>query len=447
MVEETSVEENMKHPIKTCAAALLATTGLLAFSSPAVTQDLVTLDRIGSPDAPNSMVFRVGVSHSNNNPRPAFAERFNELYTQFAKQHPDWQIEIQVMSGDIGGEQTRILEQARAGRAPDCAEIDSFFVPLFIANDVMQDVSGSFTQDELDALFPFVRNTITGPNGEVYAWWWNTDFRLLYRDTRLVPEAPQTWDELVDAAVAASGTGVDGILFNGGRWEGTTFDWLAHFWAQGGDLLDAEGRPIFGEGENRDKMIRAISFFERLVDEGAAPSRVATITAYDDFNAAAAAGSVAMFIGGHWQNAQLRDAMSEEDFNAWEATPIPGPTLEERSTGTGGWTFATFSDDPAVQEMCMNLVRDVYKGPANAALEQLPTSTTLFEELEFLQTPFFQDAASALAEGRARPGFPVYPEVSNQIQIMMGEVLSGTKEPEEALDDAFEAALEAHERL
>ena len=31
---------------------------------------------------------------------------------------------------------------------------------------------------------------------------------------------------------------VDGYLFNGGRWEGTTFDNLAHFWSQGGELVD-----------------------------------------------------------------------------------------------------------------------------------------------------------------------------------------------------------------
>ena len=32
--------------------------------------------------------------------------------------------------------------------------------------------------------------------------------------------------------------------------------------------------------------------------------------------------------------------------------------------------------------------------------------------------------------GQARPGVPIYPEISNQIQIMMGEVLSGAKAPE-----------------
>ena len=47
--------------------------------------------------------------------------------------------------------------------------------------------------------------------------------------------------------------------------------------------------------------------------------------------------------------------------------------------------------------------------------------------------------------GQARPGVPIYPEISNQIQIMMGEVLSGAKPPEEALDGAWKADDDAYD--
>jgi multiple sugar transport system substrate-binding protein len=49
--------------------------------------------------------------------------------------------------------------------------------------------------------------------------------------------------------------------------------------------------------------------------------------------------------------------------------------------------------------------------------------------------------------GGARPGAPIYPEISNQIQILMGDVLSGSKQPEQALDTAYQAALAAYKRL
>ena len=41
---------------------------------------------------------------------------------------------------------------------------------------------------------------------------------------------------------------------------------------------------------------------------------------------------------------------------------------------------------------------------------------------------------------------PIYPEISNQIQIMMGEVLSGSKAPEEALDGAWQRMMDAYNK-
>ena len=95
----------------------------------------------------------------------------------------------------------------------------------------------------------------------------------------------------------------------------------------------------------------------------------------------------------------------------------------------------------------MDLVREVYMGPANEVMGQLPTRKTLFENLEAFKDPFFAKMNEYLVHGQARPGVPIYPEISNQIQIMMGEVLSGTKEPEAALDDAWARVNEAYAKL
>ena len=106
-------------------------------------------------------------------------------------------------------------------RAPDCANVDSFSVPLFIQQKALTPLDEHFSKQEVDDLFPYVRDVITGPDGHIYAWWWSTDLRVIYRNTDLVPDAPRTWDELLAAAKKAhDAKGVDGYLFNGGRWEG-----------------------------------------------------------------------------------------------------------------------------------------------------------------------------------------------------------------------------------
>ncbi|SCB30325.1 extracellular solute-binding protein [Rhizobium hainanense] len=419
----------------------------MLFSVPAAfAQELATKDRIGLADAPKTLTVRL-TNDSQNNADPAIAQGYQKLFVDFIKKHPDWKLQMQFMSADIGTEQAKMLEQAKAGNAPDCAAVDSFVLSQFMVNHVLADFTPYFSKDEVADLFPFIRNGITDKDQTIRAWWWDTDLRVLYRNKSIVPDAPQTWDDLKKAGIASVKEGMEGILFNAGRYEGSTFDWLANYWALGGKLVDDSGKPVFGEGENKEKFLKALTYYKDLVDSGAAPKRVTTIGNYDDLNAAAAAGTTALFIGGNWQLAQLKATLDADEFANWTFSPIPGPTADQRSTGTGGWTIASFSKDKDKVEMCANLARDIYMGPGNALQQQLPTRKSLFDKYEVFATEANKTFAQALANGQARPGAPIYPEISNQIQIMMGDVLSGTKQPEEALNAAFKATMEAYKRL
>jgi len=431
--------------MKSIVSALTLSTMLFAVQS-GYAQELATKDRIGLENAPKSLVVRL-TNDSPNNADPTIADGYQKLFVEFIKKHPDWKLQMQFMSGDIGTEQAKMLEQAKAGNAPDCAAVDSFVLAQFMINGVLADFSPYFSKDEVADLFPFIRAGITDKDGTVRAWWWDTDLRVLYRNKSIVPDAPQTWEDLKKAGLSSKEQGMEGILFNASRYEGSTFDWLANYWALGGKLVDDTGKPVFGEGENKEKFLKALNYYKDLVDSGAAPKRVTTIGNYDDLNAAAAAGTTALFIGGNWQYAQLKTTLDEDEFNKWTFSPIPGPSADSRSTGTGGWTIASFSKDKEKVEMCANLAREVYMGPANALQQQLPTRKSLFDKYPVFATDANKTFAAALVDGQARPGAPIYPEISNQIQIMMGDVLSGTKSSEEALNAAFNATMEAYKRL
>ncbi len=96
--------------------ALAATTFLAApHDSPA--QEAITGDIVGKSDAPNKLVFRMTTDGPRNN-EPAYAQGYSKLFNDFIGKHSDWQIELQMMSGDIGQEQARMLEQAESGSGP-----------------------------------------------------------------------------------------------------------------------------------------------------------------------------------------------------------------------------------------------------------------------------------------------------------------------------------------
>ncbi|OLP52865.1 ABC transporter substrate-binding protein [Rhizobium rhizosphaerae] len=426
--------------------SLLSAAAIAAPLATAMAQDTITGDTVGPADAANTLTFRMTTDGPRNND-PALAAKYGKLFNDFIANHKGWKIELQMMSGDIGQEQARMLEQAKSGNAPDCAAVDSFVLPLFKKAGVLKSFSPYFKKEEIDQLFPFVREGVTGKDGQIYAWWWSTDLRVLYRNKEIIKDGPQTWDETKKAALASVEQGMEGILFNGGRYEGTTFDWLANYWGEGGKLVDDAGKPIFGEGENRAKFVKAVAYYRDLVESGAAPKRVATIGNYDDFNAAAAAGTTALFVGGNWQLSQLKGALEPEEFAKWTFSPLPGATKDERSTGTGGWTVASFAKTDDKVAMCANLAREIYMGPANEIQEQLPTRADFYSKYPIFSNETNKAFGEALKVGQARPGAPVYPEISNQIQIMMGKVLTGTEATEAAVDEAYKASLAAFERL
>ncbi|MEM9798123.1 MAG: extracellular solute-binding protein [Pseudomonadota bacterium] len=423
----------------------VAAAALAALPMGAGAQELVTRNRVGLPDAPNTLTFRL-TPYDLYSADPATAAAFEELFSDFIRARPDWKIETQLQTGNIGQEQARLLQQSQAGRGPDCAMVDSSQLALFKETGVLQPMNAVFSEAEVADLFPYVREAVTNEAGDVLAWWWFTDLRVLYRDTSVVPEAPETWDALASAALAASEAGKEGILFNAGRWEGTAFDWLANFWAQGGRLVDDDGAPIFAEGDNREKFLRAVDYARGLVESGAASQRVTSITNYDAFNAAAAAGTAAMFVGGNWQYGQLRNTLPPESFANWAVSELPGPTADQRATGTGGWAIAALTEDPEKAALCGEIAKDIYSGPGNAFQGLLPTSAALYDEYDAYDGPEFDLFAQALQNGVARPGAAIYPEISNQIQILLGDVLSGAATPEVALDAAFAAAQAAYAR-
>jgi multiple sugar transport system substrate-binding protein len=411
---------------------------------------VLTIDRIGTADAPNTMTVQLNNSYTHqNSTTQSWADGFEREFTKFAEDHPDWKLELEIVPDDQATqEQARLLEEARVGRAPDCANVDSFVVAQFIEQGALKPIDQYFPAEELDSLFPFVRDIVVGDDGKMYAYWFATDGRILYRRTDLVPEAPRTWDELIEYAQAAEekDSKVDGYLFNGGRWEGTTFDNLAHFWSQGGELVDEQGKPIFGEEPNRTYMLNLMNFLKEAVDSGASPQRVATIVNYTELEAAAQAQQVAMFQGGDFEYPVLKESLPPEEFKKWEVSLLPTRSPGDTpASGSGGWTIGAFSDDPEKVKMCMEFTKDVFMGDMNAFTGQLPTSPKLFDTIDKFNAPIYDKFRTMLEHGEARPGVPVYPTMSEELQIAIGTVLTGEATPEEALDKAYKASLAAYE--
>jgi multiple sugar transport system substrate-binding protein len=227
---------------------------LVLIAAPVAAQDLVTPVRVGRADAPLTLTVWAQQDYSHLAARPAIANVFTSVFDDWARAHPDVQLRVSVMPA-LELHKAKLQLAAAAGRLPDVASIDSFWLPL-LAGDV-QPLDEFWPADDRRDFLPFTVQTLSDPAGRVLGLWHETDCRVLFYRKDLVPVAPRTWDELLDTASRVSrDRHMSGYLYNAGRWEGTVFDHLAMFWAQGGELVDGDGRPIFGEGANRRAMLR-----------------------------------------------------------------------------------------------------------------------------------------------------------------------------------------------
>src|SRR6516165_2032157 len=413
---------------------VLASIGTLALAL----TDTAFADQYGVDNAPIHITWQMQPTQSPKSSVPTVKDYYQSHIEAWVKAHPDVMLDVTFNSTDINASMTRMQEQAAAGRAPDVAMLDSFFLSRFY--QFVQPLDRFYGPDQVDDFVAFARNGMRGPDGKLKALWVNTDVRVLYYRKDLVSNPPKTWDELIAQAAELSKRGLTGYLYPGGRGEGAVMEHLPMFWAQGGQLVDGAGKPVFGTGTNRTAMLNLLGFLKRTVDSGASPNRVVNYKFEADLYPEILRGNVAMFLGGNWMAKQLRDL---GDKNDWGVAPIPLMTQGDPVTAAGGWTYAVFTPDAKKQAIIVDLINSLVADPAamaasTAALSNLPTRMSVAQgDSAYVKDPTVHGFLTLLRYARARPGAAIYPSISTELQVAMSEVITGQQSPEAALDQAW----------
>lgn len=81
-------------------AMVLAVVGAVVGCGGGGSSSVLTLDRIGKEDAPNSMTLQLNSSYTHQSSTPSWADGFEELFTKFAEDHPDWKMELEIVPDD-----------------------------------------------------------------------------------------------------------------------------------------------------------------------------------------------------------------------------------------------------------------------------------------------------------------------------------------------------------
>lgn len=384
-------------------------------------------------------------SYTFDSPNPAVGDYLKDRVESFQKEK-DTEIELTAYSSDIQDAMARILTQASQGRAPDVAQIDAHLLPRYYENlqplDTYLDKYGVSLTD----YFPFAQDIMEGPDGKVYGLQFTTDVRVMYYRKDLIPTPPTTWNETLEIGKQLKRDGYSAFMYPGGRGEGTTVTTvLPMFWGQGAELVDKEGAPTFGEGANREAMLNVLNFLDETVKSGITPQRVSNFGSEDDLNSEVASGKVAMFLGGNWQVKQIKELLGEKEAAKWAVAPIPHAEGAEFATTAGGWAWGIFAEEEKKQKAAVDFLAETFVSNDGmtswtGAHGSLPVRKPVYELPGYKGNEFSETFEQHLADyARARPSAESYQKISTELQVAVSSVVSGSKTPEQALDDAWSA--------
>jgi multiple sugar transport system substrate-binding protein len=270
----------------------------------------------------------------------------------------------------------------------------------------------------------------------------NLDARLLFYRADLI-SAPQTWDEALAQMVEHKRENFYGFAFPG-RHSGLFGTFYELLGMAGGDLLDANLRPIF----NSDAGEWALSYLHRLHSiECVTPSDLLENWYYDEISEHFRHGDVLMV--GDWPGfyGLYQNPATCAVFEEFDVAVYPAGPAGLRKSYAGGHSFAIpkAARDPegglALAKYLTSLEVQLYESSVSG---HTPVRQSIFEKIR--QFPSKDDPAAkrdarrmaALEETITHyaitpPKFPQYPLVEDNMALGVREAVMGAYSPREAL--------------
>jgi multiple sugar transport system substrate-binding protein len=250
---------------------------------------------------------------------------------------------------------------------------------------------------------------------------------------------PATWTDVLEAAKTiheketadANGGKVYGYVMRAAQGNAAVADFMPIFWAFGGEMFDASGKPTVNSPEG----IAALQFMLEL-GKYSPPG-------YASFNAAEVGahllqGTAAMSINWPVWISQFDDPSKSKVIGKMEFTTLPGAKKPGQAE-IGNWLIAIPRDSHNVQEALEFLVWATSADQMKLSAERgnPPTRKSLFKDAELVaKNPAYPAQLRSLQSSRPRPRTPYWNEIENAFGIFLSKANSGELSPADAMNQA-----------
>ena len=392
------------------------------------TEGAKTIDPKSMDGAKGEVTFCLGKDTSGD--KTALAKQFNEENTG---------VTVKLLEFSTSADEQRAQfvqrQEAKSGEC-DVFYADVIWTAEFAAQKWIYDMT-PYVETRKDELIPATLETVTY-DGKMWGMPQQTDAAFLYYRTDQVDTPPSTWQEVYDVASQN-----DGIVYQGAPYEGLTCDFLELAFAAGGQVLNEDGtQAVIDSPEN----VEALQFMVDGVKNGIAAKGVTTYM--EEESRRYFESGKATFMR-NWPYAYALGEKAPAVKGKFDVMPFPDWEGGGKAGILGGHNFviSVFSDNPGGALAWTDYMTQKEQQITEFVEFSLaPTLAEVYEEPEVQEKyKFAPQLADAVAQAKARPVSPVYPQISQAIYENVNAALSGQATPEEALKKAqtdMQAALE-----
>ena len=264
--------------------------------------------------------------------------------------------------------------------------------------------------------------------GKVWAMPKFTDAGLLFYRKDLADKAPETWDELFAKAEQLKGKTDFSYVAQAKQYEGLVCNAVEFIAAYGGQVVDGDGTiTINSEGTKK-----GLEMMKKIMTADFVPNNLTTFTEVESCNTFIA-GKSAFIRNWPYQWGMAQDEKQSKIVGKVAVAPVPKGS-ERSAACLGGWS-AMINKNTKHPDEAWEFLKFM-AGPEGQKISAIygslaPTITKLYQDPEIIKAnPTFGDAnfVKGLSAAVPRPVSPIYPKLSNIMQIELSKYLSGKQD-------------------
>ncbi|MGG1634522.1 ABC transporter substrate-binding protein [Paenibacillus sp. FSL A5-0031] len=363
------------------------------------------------------------------------AKSLPKIAEQFMVENPNIKVNVQALPWDTAHD--KLLTAVASKKGPDVLQMGTTWIPEFASAKALMDITPYVTEYPELAEANFYPGSVSTTKYEdaTVGVPWYIDTRVLYYRTDLLKEvgydkAPQTWDELKDAAtkLKARGKNKYGISL-----DVKEQSLLFMFARQNGSKLIENNKPQF----NQPEFVEAVEYLDSFFKDGSAPIDLGM----DIIPAFKGEGISPMFISGPWMIKLIND-QAPELAGKWATAVLP--KKENNLSSLGGSNLSIFQHTTHKEEALKFLA---YMSKPETQLKwleltnSLPSTKKAWENEALTKDPNVKVIGEQLNSSEPMPLIKPWEEIAQNVLSTFERIYRGKSEIKKELD-SFNAKAE-----